>query len=34
VTAYKLPNALRMSVGSEEANRLAVAALSEFMGRK
>jgi histidinol-phosphate aminotransferase len=33
VTAYKLPNALRMSVGSEEANRLAVAALSEFMGR-
>jgi histidinol-phosphate aminotransferase len=34
VTAYKLPDALRMSVGSEEANRLAVAALSEFMGRK
>jgi histidinol-phosphate aminotransferase len=33
-TAYKLPNALRMSVGSEVANRLAVAALSEFMGRK
>src|SRR5258707_9627355 len=34
VTAYKLPNALRMSVGSEEANRLAVAALSKFIGRK
>jgi histidinol-phosphate aminotransferase len=34
VTAYKLPNALRMSVGSDEANRLAVTALSEFMGRK
>jgi histidinol-phosphate aminotransferase len=33
VTAYKLPNALRMSVGSEEANRLVIAALSEFMGR-
>ena len=32
VGAYKLPNALRMSVGSEEANRLAVSALSEFMG--
>src|SRR5215469_7404348 len=31
VIAYKLPNALRMSVGSEEANRLAVSALSEFM---
>jgi histidinol-phosphate aminotransferase len=34
VEAYKLPNALRMSVGTEEANRLAVAALAEFMGRK
>jgi len=33
VTAYKLPNALRMSVGSEEANRLVIDALSEFMGR-
>jgi histidinol-phosphate aminotransferase len=33
VSAYKLPNALRMTVGSEEANRLAVAALGEFMGR-
>jgi histidinol-phosphate aminotransferase len=32
--AYKLPNALRMTVGTEEANRLAVAALAEFMGRK
>ncbi len=34
VDAYKLPNALRMSVGTEEANRLVVAALAEFMGRK
>src|SRR5690348_13536969 len=33
VGAYKLPNALRMTVGSEEANRLAVKALAEFMGR-
>jgi histidinol-phosphate aminotransferase len=31
--AYKLPNALRMTVGSEEANRLVVKALAEFMGR-
>src|SRR5215470_8420654 len=34
VKAYKLPNALRMTVGSEEANRLAVAALAEFVGHK
>src|SRR5262244_4209070 len=34
VKAYKLPNALRMTVGSEEANRLVVAALAQFMGRK
>ena len=33
VKAYKLPNALRMTVGSEEANRLVVAALAEFMGK-
>ncbi len=33
VGAYKLPNALRMSVGSEEANRLVVHALSEFLGK-
>jgi histidinol-phosphate aminotransferase len=32
VTAYKLPHALRMSVGSEEANRLTVKALAEFVG--
>jgi histidinol-phosphate aminotransferase len=31
VGAYQLPNALRMTVGSEEANRLAVAALKEFL---
>ncbi len=34
VAAYKLPNALRLSVGTEEANRLVVAALKEFMGRQ
>jgi histidinol-phosphate aminotransferase len=32
-TAYKLPNALRMTVGSEEANRLVVAAFKDFMGQ-
>jgi histidinol-phosphate aminotransferase len=32
--AYHLPQALRMTVGSEEANKLVVAALAEFMGRK
>ena len=30
-TAYKLPNALRLTVGTEEANRLVVAALKEFL---
>jgi len=34
VKAYHLPNALRMTVGSEEANRLVVAALAEFVGKK
>ncbi len=34
VEAYHLPNALRMTVGSEEANRLVVAALAEFLGKK
>jgi len=34
VKGYKLPNALRMTVGSEEANRLAVAALAEFLNPK
>jgi histidinol-phosphate aminotransferase len=33
VAAYKLPNALRMSVGTEEANRLVVQALKEFLGK-
>jgi histidinol-phosphate aminotransferase len=33
VTAYHLPNALRMTVGSEEANRLVVDALAAFIGR-
>jgi histidinol-phosphate aminotransferase len=31
VGAYKLPNALRMSVGTEAANRLVVQALAEFL---
>src|SRR5205807_8931658 len=31
VGAYKLPNALRMTVGTEEANRLTVAALADFL---
>jgi len=31
VGAYGLPNALRMTVGPEEANRLAVKLLAEFM---
>ena len=34
VKAYKLPNALRMTVGTEEANRLVVAALAELMSGK
>jgi histidinol-phosphate aminotransferase len=33
VEAYGLPHALRLTVGPEEANRLLVAALSEFMVR-
>jgi histidinol-phosphate aminotransferase len=33
VGAYGLPHALRMSVGSEEANREVVAALTAFLGR-
>ena len=34
VASYGLPNYLRLSVGTEEANRLVVAALAEFAGRK
>ena len=34
VGAYKLPNALRMSVGTEEANRLVVKALADFLGQR
>jgi histidinol-phosphate aminotransferase len=33
VGGYKLPNALRMTVGSEEANRLVVQALADFLGK-
>ena len=33
VGAYHLPHALRMSVGTEEANRLVVAAFKEFVGK-
>ena len=31
VGAYGLPNCLRLSVGTEEGNKAAVAALEEFM---
>jgi histidinol-phosphate aminotransferase len=34
VGAYHLPNALRMTIGTEEANRLVVTTLSEIMGKK
>jgi histidinol-phosphate aminotransferase len=34
VGAYQLPNALRMSVGTEQANRGVVATLGELMGKK
>jgi histidinol-phosphate aminotransferase len=34
VKAYHLPNALRMTIGTEEANRLVVKTLAEFMGKK
>ncbi len=33
VSAYGLPNALRMTIGSEEANETALAALGEFVGK-
>ena len=33
VAGYGFPNALRMSIGPEEANRGVVAALAEFLGR-
>jgi histidinol-phosphate aminotransferase len=34
VGAYGMPNALRMTIGSEEANRLVVAALTDFLKDK
>lgn len=34
VGAYGMPNALRMTIGSEEANRLVVAALADFLKDK
>jgi histidinol-phosphate aminotransferase len=34
VKAYHLPNALRMTIGTEEANRLVVNTLAEFMEKK
>lgn len=34
VVPYGLPHALRMSIGSEEANRLVVDTVAEFMGRR
>lgn len=33
VSAYGLPDCLRLTIGSEEANRLVVSALKEFMAR-
>jgi len=33
VAGYGFPNALRMTIGTEEANRGAVAALADFLGR-
>ena len=33
VGSYKLPSALRMTIGTEEANRLVVAALQEFLAK-
>jgi histidinol-phosphate aminotransferase len=33
VGAYKLAKALRMSVGTEEANRLVVQGLKDFLGQ-
>jgi histidinol-phosphate aminotransferase len=33
VESYGLPHALRLTIGSDEANRLVVAALSEFVGK-
>ncbi|MCA1406170.1 histidinol-phosphate transaminase [Ensifer sp. IC3342] len=34
VRAYGFPNALRMTIGSEEANEGVIAALTEFMGQE
>jgi histidinol-phosphate aminotransferase len=31
MVAYKLPNALRMTIGTEEQNKTVVAALAEFL---
>ncbi|HLH51242.1 MAG TPA: aminotransferase class I/II-fold pyridoxal phosphate-dependent enzyme, partial [Roseiarcus sp.] len=33
VAAYGLPNCLRLTIGTEEANRGLIAALAEFMGK-
>ena len=34
VAGYHLPNALRMSIGTEKANRLVVSTLAEMMVKK
>jgi histidinol-phosphate aminotransferase len=34
VTNYGLPNSLRMTIGTEEANRLVIETLREFMAAK
>ena len=31
---YKLPHALRLTIGTEEANRLVIEGLRDFMGQK
>jgi histidinol-phosphate aminotransferase len=33
VAGYHLPNALRMSIGTEEANKLVVSTLADMMGK-
>jgi histidinol-phosphate aminotransferase len=32
--AYSFPNALRMTIGSAEANEAAISALAEFLGKR
>jgi histidinol-phosphate aminotransferase len=32
--AYGFPNALRMTIGTEEANQAAIGAITEFLAQK